>query len=93
MSINQQPKAYEKYLPQLNATFAGSARNDTQVNKMMIDCPGPQEYMPDTKNIHYAPKRGGDTLPFGVNTIRFKKDDNGVPGPGNYKAADSCNVK
>jgi len=25
--------------------------------------------------------------------MRFRKDDNGVPGPGNYKMPDSCNVK
>jgi hypothetical protein len=61
------------------------------INKYMIDAPGPQDYIPDL-GIN-AMKNGGDRKPFGVNTIRFGKDDNGVPGAGTYKLPDSCRVK
>ena len=59
----------------------------------MIDAPGPQDYIPDISMCHNQLKIGGDRKPFGVNTIRFGKDDNGVPGAGTYKLPDSCKVK
>lgn len=58
----------------------------------MIDSPGPQDYIPDLSKSLYNMKDGGDRKPFGVNTIRFGKDDNGVPGAGTYKLPDSCRV-
>jgi hypothetical protein len=36
---------------------------------MMIDAPGPQDYIPDLSKT--AMKKGGDKMPFGVNTLRF----------------------
>jgi hypothetical protein len=56
----------------------------------MIDAPGPQDYVPDLGKSLYTMKEGGDRKPFGVNTMRFGKDDNGVPGAGTYKLPDSC---
>jgi len=32
----------------------------------------------------------GERRPFGVNTQRWGKDENGVPGAGTYKMPDSC---
>ena len=59
----------------------------------MIDAPGPQDYIPDLSKDLVAMKNGGDANPFGVNSLRFKTIDNGVPGAGQYKLPDSCQVK
>jgi hypothetical protein len=80
-------------LPKIQANFASSARTDMNVNKGMLFSPGPQDYIPDLSKSLYNMKDGGDRKPFGVNTIRFGKDDNGVPGAGTYKLPDSCQVR
>lgn len=46
----------------------------------MIDAPGPQDYIADLGKTDM--RRGGDKMPFGVNTLRFVTIDNGVPGAG-----------
>jgi hypothetical protein len=78
-------------LPKLSSNFASTARDDVQFNKMMIDGPGPQDYIPDLGKTEA--KEPGDKKPFGVNTKRFKQTENGVPGAGTYKMPDSCVVK
>lgn len=45
-----------------------------------------------TSNIGHN-LEGGEKKPFGYNRKRFDPDDNGVPGAGTYKLADSCVVK
>ena len=56
----------------------------------MLKTPGPQQYQNLSKSIVV---KGGDSKPFGVNTIRFGKDDNGVPGAGAYEVEGSIKVK
>lgn len=59
----------------------------------MLDNPGPSEYIPDqTKDLNTS-RMGGETKPFGVNTMRFKTIDHQVPGAGTYKLPDSCKVR
>lgn len=60
------------------------------LNKMMIDGPGPQDYIQDLSKT--SMKKGGDKMPFGVNALRFQTIDYGVPGAGQYKLPDSCQV-
>jgi len=51
------------------------------LNTAQLDNPGPTEYQDEIK---YKNKVAGDKRPFGVNSGRFKRTDNGVPGAGTY---------
>lgn len=63
------------------------------INKFMIDTPGPSEYIADVTKDIGSGRKGGEKRPFGVNTNRFGSDENGIPGAGTYKLPDSCQVR
>ena len=90
MSQNRQEKADAKYLPKLQSCFTSMQRTDMNINKYMIDVPGPSEYIADITKDFGSARKGGEKRPFGVNTNRFGSDENGVPGAGTYKMPDSC---
>ena len=50
--------------------------------------------MPNQSETRVSQKKEeGDKRPFGVNRIRFDKDDTFVPGACTYKLPDSCKIK
>jgi len=57
-----------------------------------FDQPGPGEYDTSTESGIFGGKRKKN-LAFGVKQIRFGSDETLPPGPGQYKAQNSCQVK
>lgn len=63
------------------------------VNAAQLVTPGMTEYQPDVEKTINSTKYGGDKRPFNNNEKRFQTIDHGVPGAGQYKLPDSCNVQ
>jgi hypothetical protein len=68
----------------VSAAFASKKRDDLMINKRIASNPSPTEYIPDVISSKLKTKDPGTKHPFGIKTKRFGKDDNGVPGAGQY---------
>lgn len=83
LSQNLIPKFAVKLGRAGTQNFRGPERNDLNVSPDAASLPGPQQYAKDHSKSMVAVKKAlGSGRPFGINTTRFRANDNGVPGAG-----------